>query len=304
MNYMTEIKLFNEWLETNELSTAGISLWYGLMYIANRSGWRSNLSIPISAIILRTKMSRSAIYRERNALRDFGLIDFDINDGRQSSNYRILSFEEQFASQVVSPAETQPDTQIGTQPNTEAGRVSHFESPTGTEAGTENGESPKVVSHRETQIETETAEASHTGTEGGSIYKHKQSLSPEKDKKKSSSNEKKDKIDLSFIDDPQWRSLVKIWLDYKESRKEGYKSSLSAQKFLTMLKNLSGGDLKIAQKIIDKSIARNWAGVFELTSGGAPPASKPATGQRIGQIIQPQTDEKREKLLKKFESKK
>lgn len=297
---MTEIKMFNEWLETNELSTAGISLWYGLMYIANRSGWRPDLSIPISAIMLRTKMSRSAIYRERNALRDFGLIDFDAKNGRQSSNYRIHSFEEHITSHVVFPTDTQPDTQTGT----EIKRASHVASLTETQEGMESSRPSQVMSPAGTHSETEAPEASHTGTQGGSIYKHKQSISFDKDKQKSSSDKKKDKIDLAFIEDPAWRGLVKTWLDYKDSRKENYKSSLSAQKFLTMLKNISGGDITTAQKIIDKSIARNWAGIFELSDGDKPPASEPASGQRIGQIMQPESNEKRAKLLKKFENKK
>ena len=92
MNYMTEIKMFNEWLETNELSTSGIALWYALMYMANRSGWKQQLYIPVSVIMLRTKMSRSTIYREREVLRDYGLIDFEGGDGRQSSSYRIIGF--------------------------------------------------------------------------------------------------------------------------------------------------------------------------------------------------------------------
>lgn len=293
MNYMTEIKMFNEWLETNELSTGGIALWYGLMFIANRAGWRNDLSIPISAIMLRTKMSRSAIYRERNALRKHGLIDFDANDGRQSSNYRIRSFESGFASQVTFHTDTQSETVIAKASQV----VSHSE----TQAGTENPEMSQVVSHPETQTGTQTPEASHTGTQSGSIYKHKH-LSIDK-KKRATSDKKKEGLNLSFIEDEKWRELVSTWLEYKASRKEAYVSEMSARKFLTMLKNLSSEDVKKAQRIIDRSIARNWKGIFALTDE-EPAASKPASGQRIGQIKQPESDEKRTKLLKKFESKK
>ena len=45
MNYMTEIKLFYDWLETHPLSPASITLWHALMFIANRSGWREELRI-------------------------------------------------------------------------------------------------------------------------------------------------------------------------------------------------------------------------------------------------------------------
>ncbi len=43
MNYLTEIRLFNEWLETSEVTTSGIALWYALMHIANRSALHPGL---------------------------------------------------------------------------------------------------------------------------------------------------------------------------------------------------------------------------------------------------------------------
>mgnify|MGYP003701602945 CR=1 FL=1 len=105
-----------------------------------------------------------------------------------------------------------------------------------------------------------------------------------------------------------WENLVRTWLDYKTSRGEGYKSELSVKKFYTMLRNLSRGDPALAAKIVDKSIARNWAGVFEMNVGDDTPASgrtaKPAAGQRIGQIKQPEDEERRRKLLDKFDKKK
>nr|DAI17400.1 MAG TPA: Replication initiator A family protein [Caudoviricetes sp.] len=285
MNYMTEIKMFNEWLETNELSTSGIALWYALMYMANRSGWKQQLYIPVSVIMLRTKMSRSTIYREREVLRDYGLIDFEGGDGRQSSSYRIIGFEERFASHVVFHTETQD----GTQP----------------------GEVSRVASHTETQTVTQDDFVFHTGTQSGTIYKHKQNLSLDKEKdinggsgekKKTAKSPKKEKaaFDLSFIGDPAWENLVSTWLDYKQSRGESYKSELSVKKFHTMLRNLSRGDPAVAARIIDKSIANNWAGIFELTDKGGKAAGQPASGQRIGQIKQPGDEERRQKLLDKF----
>ncbi len=105
-------------------------------------------------------------------------------------------------------------------------------------------------------------------------------------------------FDLSFITDVRLLDLVKAWFDYKQSRSEKYKSELSVKKFHTMLRNLSRGDPDRAAQIIDKSIANNWAGIFELPESSAPTfgpettnpplrRSHPATGQRIGQIKQP-----------------
>lgn len=187
MNYLTEIKMFNEWLETNELSTSGITLWYALIYLAYRSGWQSPLRIPLSVIMLRTKMSRSTIYREREVLRDYGLIDFEGGDGRQSSSYRIISFEERVVSQtetqsgtqasVVSHIETQVGTQTlpvredlkfvshtETQDETQIGVVSHVASHTETQAGTQNEMPTDVVSHIETQKPVGASSEAHLGS--------------------------------------------------------------------------------------------------------------------------------------------
>lgn len=50
MNYLTEIKLFHFWLETHELTPAAILLWYGLMYLANKSGWDEELALSMRRI--------------------------------------------------------------------------------------------------------------------------------------------------------------------------------------------------------------------------------------------------------------
>ena len=348
MDYPTEIRLFNEWLETNDVTTSGIALWHTLAYLASRSGGGSSQCIPLSVIMARTKMSRSSVYRERESLRRHGLIDFDVGDGRQSTGYRIIGFEERVTSRVVSHTETQAGTQ--TPKSVEPSRVASL---TGTQGGTQNDRPSRVTSHTETQAETQSPKtdeasrvASHTETQRGtqaeppdgemqgravsdsnlpnndadcrdlsqpettpyiSIYKErdKKDIGGIRGKKKNAG------FDLSFIGDEVWEGLVESWLDYKRSRSENYKSELSVKKFHTMLRNYSRGDPGLARQIIDKSIANNWAGIFELMPDDGKPrsqsagvAARPATGQRIGQIKQPEDDERRQKLLAKFDSKK
>lgn len=70
MNYLTEIKLFYDWLETHELTPSAILLWHGLMFIANRAGWEQPLTVPMNAIEARTMMTRSSIYRARKVLEE------------------------------------------------------------------------------------------------------------------------------------------------------------------------------------------------------------------------------------------
>ncbi len=72
------------------------------MFMAYRSDWAPELSIPVSALCLHTKLSRSAIYKERNILRDYGLPEFDAATGRRSTCYRIRSFGKHAASSEMS----------------------------------------------------------------------------------------------------------------------------------------------------------------------------------------------------------
>ena len=352
MDYPTEIRLFNEWLETSDVTTSGIALWHTLAYLASRTGGESSLCIPLSVIMARTKMSRSSVYRERESLRRNGLIDFDVGDGRQSTGYRIIGFEERVASRVVSHTETQAGTQTpksvepsrvashtGTQGGTQNDRpsrvASHVVSHTETQAGTQNpktSEASRVASHTETQHGTQTeppdgkmlcrevsdSDLPKIDDECRDLSQPKKlpyiSIYKERDKKDIGGIRGKKKnagFDLSFIGDEVWEGLVESWLDYKRSRSENYKSDLSVKKFHTMLRNYSRGDPGLARQIIDKSIANNWAGIFQLApdddklrSQSTGVAARPATGQRIGQIKQPEDDERRQKLLAKFDSKK
>lgn len=279
MNYLIEIRLFYEWLETNDLSSSGIALWHGLMYIANRSGWRVELNIPLNTIILRTGLSRTTIYKERIELKRYGLIDFIINEGSQSGTYRIISFE----SRIVAALIPEPDDNIE--------GPSGFASVTRTQSGTQTGMQNDFVSATRTQ----------TGTQSGNIYKHK--LKQGSKKSGESSKEKIKTDDLAFIDDPGWREVIRPWLEFKKSNRQGYKSEMSIRKCLTMLKRISGGNPATATAIIDKSIAQNWAGLYELGKSGGHVTLVPATGQRIGQIKQPESQDRQNKILEKFTKK-
>ena len=58
--------------------------------------------------------------------------------------------------------------------------------------------------------------------------------------------------------------VVEAWLAYKKEKKQTYKSERSIKALCTKIKELSGGDVNTAGKVIDQSMANNWAGLFEL----------------------------------------
>lgn len=73
----------------------------------------------------------------------------------------------------------------------------------------------------------------------------------------------KDEMSISSVP-IEWQPIVSVWLDYKRTRRESYKSAASVAAFQNKLVQLSGGDLNVAAQIINQSIAMNWAGIFSL----------------------------------------
>ena len=73
----------------------------------------------------------------------------------------------------------------------------------------------------------------------------------------------------TLLDIPdQWKDIFNLWLEYKNNRKEQYSSSKYALIAYKHLVELSGNDSQKAEKIIQQSIANNWAGLFELKNKG------------------------------------
>lgn len=129
MNYLSEILAFYNWLEMNPMPASAIDLWHALLYTANKSGWASEFSAPISILKIRTGLNKDAIYRARNTLTQMGLIEYRTRGGNQSAVYKLYSIVSvkpsqtatQPASQegLVSEIATQAASQTATQPATQ-----------------------------------------------------------------------------------------------------------------------------------------------------------------------------------------
>jgi len=83
-----------------------------------------------------------------------------------------------------------------------------------------------------------------------------------------------------FITNPDFAPIVTEWLEYKKSKGQTYKNLQSVKKLLNQLVEFSGGDARTAQKIINASIANNYAGIFPIDN-------KSKNGKlQSGQILQ------------------
>lgn len=64
-----------------------------------------------------------------------------------------------------------------------------------------------------------------------------------------------------------WKNTLESWFEYKSEKRQKYKSAKTRFICFKKLFDLSRGDLSTAEKIINQSIANNWAGLFNLKNG-------------------------------------
>lgn len=79
----------------------------------------------------------------------------------------------------------------------------------------------------------------------------------------------------------EWVDLLMEWLCYKKERKESYKSERSLKAMAKQLLQLSNNDIAIARRIVEQSMANNWAGLFQLKENNAtqqPPRGRDLIG--------------------------
>lgn len=70
--------------------------------------------------------------------------------------------------------------------------------------------------------------------------------------------------EYGFEIDSRFKETFDTWLEYKKSRKEGYKCARSVKACYNNLVMLSGGNPYIAQLVVEQSMANNWKGLFQL----------------------------------------
>ena len=112
MNYLAEILAFNNWIRYNSgINKSDICLWHALMYMANRFYWKE-FNVPMLTLLSESKLTKNDLYKSRNKLKQFGLLEFKERGGNKSTIYKMNS--------VVSLYGTQNDTQIITQDMTQS----------------------------------------------------------------------------------------------------------------------------------------------------------------------------------------
>lgn len=90
MNYFKLISAFYDSQLLNPLSTGQIALWNALAFINNRCAWIEWFTVANQTIELMTGLNKSTIVRNRNILKQQGLIDFKLGNGNKACKYKLI----------------------------------------------------------------------------------------------------------------------------------------------------------------------------------------------------------------------
>ena len=77
----------------------------------------------------------------------------------------------------------------------------------------------------------------------------------------------KTELDMGIVREDM-TPTVERWLKYKREKGQCYKPTGFAG-FVKKLMTLSGGNVAVANQIVEESIANNWAGIFPLKNNAA-----------------------------------
>ena len=94
MNYFKLIKAFYDRQLINPMSTGQLQLWNVLVYINNQCFWQEWFTAANQTLELLTGLSKSAILKNRNALKQSGLIDFKTS-GTKACKYKLIDISTQ-----------------------------------------------------------------------------------------------------------------------------------------------------------------------------------------------------------------
>ena len=115
MNYITQINGFFDALLINPLSANAVALYVTLLHLNNRAKWIKEFTCANVTVQSLSGLSRSALDRARNELKQKGYIRYTKGAGNQSGKYLIVRFDTQIGTQSNTQIETQTGTQDSTQ---------------------------------------------------------------------------------------------------------------------------------------------------------------------------------------------
>ena len=91
MEYISEMRAFNDYLLLNHLPTGSIALWYALMHVNNKVFWKTKFAAPNIVLQQITGLTKTGIFNARNRLKQEGLIDYIPGKRGAAGTYTMYS---------------------------------------------------------------------------------------------------------------------------------------------------------------------------------------------------------------------
>ena len=127
MNYLSQLLAFRDYqLFETKLSSGQIALWHALMQINNKCAWIEWFTTTNQMLETLSGLSRSGINKNRNVLKQLGLIDFRSN-GKKATSYKVFklytsdSTQESVQDNIHTSDSAQRSTQQGVQGSVQQG---------------------------------------------------------------------------------------------------------------------------------------------------------------------------------------
>ena len=113
MNYIKQVNAFYKFLPNNPLSSNAQCLYSYLLNKNSELGWIKEFSVSNMIVCGFTSLSRQALDRARNELKQKGYIDYKKGHSNQAGTYVIVCFDTHNDTQDNTHNDTQSDTQGG-----------------------------------------------------------------------------------------------------------------------------------------------------------------------------------------------
>ena len=96
MNYIAEINVFNQWLETHYLSTHAQLLWYKFMNLFNKTGWQEWVQVDnLRLMVFINAGSYKTALKARDELIEKGLLTYVKGKKGQPNSYKMISLTDE-----------------------------------------------------------------------------------------------------------------------------------------------------------------------------------------------------------------
>lgn len=111
MNYIKQVNTFYEFLPNNPLSSNAQCLYSYLLNKNNRLGWIKEFTVANKIVEGFTGLSRRALDKARNELKQKGYIEYSKGFGNKAGKYVIVCLDTQNDTQEDTQSDTQERTQ-------------------------------------------------------------------------------------------------------------------------------------------------------------------------------------------------